>query len=297
MEDNKNTGAMATVLRRFEEHRQDAEDPDRRDWRWRDGTLLFPEGRCCYCGEPVRSNRLWVVDQGWLRGQLDVEKGVFEKPEHPHAGTDGSLCLGGSDSPTEALFFGVNPSDPVIRDMDIQKWYAKMFGHTCHSKDALKPSELFPGGGRDYDDEEDNDCEYCCHCCDRECCTESGVPCDCGCEECYCRTPNCFNCNEAFGEDEGAEINVSGRYRYFCEKCWSVTHARCQRCRSLYPTTETEEMDGQRYDSYCASYLRRQQERLAAQRAVERPQMRVTIAGGVITAISPIDIDNDTTTT
>jgi hypothetical protein len=295
MEDNKNAEAMTTVLRRFGEHRQEAEDPDRRDWKWRDGTILFPEGRCCYCGEPVRSNRLWVVESGWLRGQLDVEKGVFEKPEHPHAGTDGGLCLGDSNNPIDALFFGVNPSDPLRRDMNIPKWYAKMFGHTCNSKDALKPSELFPGGNGSYDEDEDEGCESCCHCCDRECCTESGIPCDCGCDECYCRTPNCFNCNEAMGDDWG-EIHNGDRYRYFCHECWSATHFRCTRCLGLFPVNETVEMDGEKYDTYCAGYMQRQRERIAQARpritltpsASTPPMMRVAVVDGVVTLVDNI---------
>lgn len=280
MEDNTNAGAMTTILRRFEEHRQEAEDPNRRDWRWSDGTLLFPEGRCCYCGEPVRSNRLWVVDQGWLRGQLDVEKGVFEKPEHPHAGTDGSLCLGDSDSPTDALFFGVNPNDPVMRDMNIPAWYAKMFGHTCHGKDALK-SELFPGGGSSYD-EEDNGCEYCCHCCSADCCPEDGM-CDCGCDDCYCRPPNCFNCSEELGDDDWAEIPIANRHRYFCQKCWSATHTICMHCHVAYPTSEIEEVAGVRYDRYCAQYMRQQARRQQA----SPPSVEISILDGAITFTAP----------
>jgi len=260
MEDNdNNTKAMTSVLRLFEEHRQVVEDPSRRDWKWRNGTILFPEGKCCYCNAPVRSDKLWVVDQGWLRGQLNIKEGVFEKPDHPHSGTDGGLCLGDSDNPIDALFFGVNPSDPLRRDMSIGEWYSRMFGHVCGSKEAmaLKASELFPGncGGRDDDDEErDDDCDRCCNCCEVECCSESGI-CDCGCAECYCLRSTCFRCEGPIGEDYTHLDQGDSRWRWICHTCWSETHARCPRCRNVHPSNEFVNAGDASYCQYCTRYM------------------------------------------
>ena len=251
MKDNQN--AMRTVLQAFDEHRQHVEDPSRRDWKWREGTLLFPEGRCCFCGEPVRSNRLWVVEQGWLRGQLDIEKAVFEKPEHPHAGTDGSLCLGGSNSSTEALFFGVNPADPVMRSLDIPEWYAKMFDHVCGVAGALKPSELFSAraGMNDGDDEDEDHCDDCCNCCDRGCCTGNDEVCDCGCSECYCIPPICQLCEGDIG-DERTQVRTNDlTWKWACSTCL-VGFTACSSCYARIANAELVAVDDARYCSYCA---------------------------------------------
>jgi hypothetical protein len=271
MGDNKD--AMQTVLQLFSNEQQIASDHTDRRWRWRNGTILFPEGRCCYCGTAVRSeDRLWVVDGDWLRGQLNVkgETAIFEKPEHPHSGTDGGLCLGDSDDPQSALFFGINPGDPLRRDLNIPKWYSEMFGHKCGEGKQLE-SELFAAGPRyDEDERDDDDCEDCCHCCDRNCCSGNGTICDCGCEECYCIPAICRGCDGPIGDDYAWLTNNQG---YRCHTCWSATRARCERCNSLKPNAEIEEVAEEavmrKYCHYCAEYLRGRPARMTSTAAVE----------------------------
>lgn len=266
MDETNNKNAVQDVLRRFQEHKAESEDKTRHDWKWRDGTILFPEGRCCYCGAPVRSNRLWVVEAGWLRGQLNVESGVFEKPEHPHSGTDGGLCLGGTDNAVEALFFGVNPADPLRRDMHIGKWYEKMFGHVCGKEGGLRASELFTSVGDRYDDDGDSDgdnpCEDCCSCCERDCCSDSGIICDCGCSGCYCPPPICQICDGSIG-DERTQVRSQIRggirndyWRWACAACLERDYTACGRCQMRIENLALVWLGEHKYCRDCAEYFR-----------------------------------------
>jgi hypothetical protein len=272
--------AMQTVQRLFSNNQQASEDHTDRRWRWRNGTILFPEGRCCYCGEIVRSeDRLWVVEGDWLRGQFNIaaDKADWETPNHPHAGTDGGLCLGNSDDPESALFFGVNPSDPLRRDISIPEWYEQMFGHKC-GKGGVGSSELFARGvGYDEDDEDEDDdehCENCCRCCAVDCCSDNMTVCDCGCAECYCKPSACPECADDLGEGSAMVVVDGGSWGWRCQTCWSRTHARCARCQDTFINSQIEEFEGQKYCRHCANYLR-----------LTRPTVT---AAAVVTPASPV---------
>lgn len=214
----------ADIMREFSENRQLSTSGEDRRWRFTPGTFLFPEGRCCYCGEAVRSNRLWALDAvggGRLFGQLNVagKTAVFEKPEHPHAGTDGVLCTGGHDVLT-ALFFGVNPGDVIRRGMDIKEWYRKMFDHEC-GKQKLKPANaLFVERATRREDAPICGCEC-------ECSPRWGH-CGCGHEECLCDDFECHECGEVYNADERHPSDITGHD--YCESCFYERFAVCDHC-------------------------------------------------------------------
>lgn len=297
--DNESDKAIATVARLFSDEQQQAADGSDRRWRWRRGTILFPEGRCCFCTEAVRSNdRLWVVDSGWLRGQLNVagETAVFEKPEHPHSGTDGGLCLGDSDNAESALFFGVNPADPLRRDMSIPKWYESMFGHKCSGEvAATRTTGLFaPPVSYEGDDDDGNDgrCPDCCRCCDSDCCPNDETPCACGCEGCGCESAKCGVCQAEFtGEIYYIQQRRTGGSTWLnaCESCAdSDSFIACGSCGTRIAKEGVTAIEGV---LYCYSCERHQLRRTAATIQAAVPTAMPTLAG-TITSTQRVIVDS-----
>ncbi len=228
----------ADILREFEEHRIFVESKLDKRWLWRDGTLLFPEGRCCFCGGAVRSNRLWVIEEAWLRGQLNVEAdlAVWERPEHPHSGTDGGLCTGGNDVLT-ALFFGINPADAIRRGMDIKAWYAKMFGHVCAENELKAATGLFIAATPHRRERRPN-CPCGCGC------NPDAGRCGCGCAACICDSFTCVKCEETFRRED-YNPHVSPTDEQYCHACYNLAWLNCRYCNETVRRENAEQR-------YCA---------------------------------------------
>jgi hypothetical protein len=160
--DNLTEAGRATILREFyarEAELRPADGSEDHTWRWAEGAILFPEGRCPLCQEPMRSNRIWLIQEGarQLLGQRKLEGGrlVVEEPRHPHAnGTD--VCTGsvfGVDGTyrhndvVTALFFGINLLDCFwgktrdgVVSPDIPPWLEDFFDHLCgHPEHTTAP--------------------------------------------------------------------------------------------------------------------------------------------------------------
>lgn len=125
-------------------------------WRWAQGTFVFPEGLCCYCGGVMRSpcifqavNRQYYGSWKVVRGEDGVGRLVYDD-SHPHV-NNGSICMGAGNyqagSVADALFLAFNPLssyfgemiDPVTdqsinTNTRIKRWFADRFDHSCESK-------------------------------------------------------------------------------------------------------------------------------------------------------------------
>ena len=80
-------------------------------WKWRKGVVLFPEARCPFCQDVMRSRAIWVVHGYNLVGQAVPRSGrelKLDPPKHPHA-TPSNICMGNAVDPLQALFAGLNP--------------------------------------------------------------------------------------------------------------------------------------------------------------------------------------------
>lgn len=260
-----NETSALEVLRAFSENRAIQLSGQDKRWRWRNGTFLFPEARCCYCGRAVRSNRLWVADPGWLRGQLklDGDKAVWERPNHPHAGTDGGMCLGGTtEDLVTILFFAVNPldtlrwhGDVIAAATGIRAWYAEMFGHTCavggsEATGVLKVADgIFAAMTPVHRDRRPR--------CGCECrCSPDVGPCECGHEQCVClpELVNCMTCQvesswyDMFADPAGGD----GR---LCHACWQATCIECNWCGRSWLRADGLHVTGENGNSYCPEHV------------------------------------------
>lgn len=194
----------ASILRGFTARAATLAQPaQQRKWRWAPGTVLFPEGICPYCRAVMRSNRIWMLGEHTLNGQVRIQppasgehvgRLVREQAEHPHVrGT--SICTGSSESAEAALFLGITPGDtywgrggaPVIK-----QWLRKMFLHQCGTEgDIAEPSYTpCPVCLTDIPNGEGHLRTTCARVrctCGCGCYPEAHENCYCGCSSCRCR--------------------------------------------------------------------------------------------------------------
>lgn len=248
------------LLSSFDSNRQLVVSGQDKRWQWRPGTLLFPEGRCCYCGAVVRSNRLWVAESGWLRGQLklDGDTAVWERPNHPHAGTDGGMCLGGTtDDLVTILFFAVNPTDtlrwhnqPAEAAAGIRAWYAEMFGHACKTAEAEASGILVAADGifaavTPVHRDRPPNCPCSCGC------NSADGSCDCGCPSCVCDWFTCELCGE---EHRNSRQESPSTGESICQRCYDERWTMCRWCRRHWELN-TGYVVGQYGHTYCPQHV------------------------------------------
>lgn len=111
-------------------------------WSFREGIILFPETRCPFCKEVVKSKAIWQVDNKAKRllGQGIPVKGQpfkLDNPKHPHvftaySGRGGGTCMGNAPDMITALFGAYNPSSLADTSQTISTWFkGKYWEHDC----------------------------------------------------------------------------------------------------------------------------------------------------------------------
>lgn len=116
---------------------------DDKSWSFREGIILFPETRCPFCKEVVKSKAIWQVDvkNKRLLGQGVPVKGQpfkLDNPKHPHVFTSnsghksGTTCMGNAPDMMTALFGAYNPSSLADTSQLISTWFkGKYWEHDC----------------------------------------------------------------------------------------------------------------------------------------------------------------------
>lgn len=195
-----------------------AEAVSDRTWRWNGEAILFPETLCPVCKQGVPNKAIWLVTgttSTWdniprLRGQaipVHGERLVLERPNHPHAYDNGTLCYGdvGSNNIVQALFLGINPESPINEP---GPWFHRYCDHDMAGEERARRGRCetgntrCPGCGRSAGcriNQADNTCGDCwpngecpgCHrrviACPCRCnCTPIYGACGCCCAECVC---------------------------------------------------------------------------------------------------------------
>lgn len=191
-------------------------------WRFRPGVVLFPEARCPYCSDVVKSKAVWLVTKTQLLGQgvpMHGQELVLERPHHPHA-TPSDICFGTAYDPLQALFGSLN-EDSAWTPMD--KWLqGKYWGHYCEemeSNDDHEDQFWCEGCGEYY---VDGDSYYYS---DRSWCR--------GCFE--DRAFNCYNCGESYPLDDARESPLG---RNWCSECWAGSFFSCSGCDKTFRLSE-----------------------------------------------------------
>lgn len=163
-------------------------------WRWRKGTVLFPEAKCPFCSSVIKSRAVWLVEDFYLVGQGVPVAGkplVLDRPSHPHA-IPSAICMGDAVDPLQALFNGLNPKSSYF-DPDheshggIPKWLrGKYWEHDCTE-------------GREAEESEDEDDGY----------------------DYYCEV-----CEQGMSDENYYSFNGS----YYCHSCWCERAFYCDYC-------------------------------------------------------------------
>lgn len=198
-----------------------------RGWRWRPGVVLFPEARCPYCKEVVKSKAIWLVTKTQLLGQGVPVRGrelVLEAPYHPHA-TPSDICFGNAYDPLQALFGGLNPKSAYVA---VDKWLkGKYWDHSC---EEMEQRSCCSGCEEGLDED---DTYY-----------FSG---DTYCNNCFSEVAfYCFDCGDAYSIDESYE-NPNG-YDY-CIRCFNRYYFRCNGCSNPFASDDSH--SGSDDESYC----------------------------------------------
>lgn len=221
----------ATILRNFTAHAVELADEvqsARKPWRWIEGVTLFPEGRCPYCNRTMYSNRIWRLSAAGAGYQLygqcriappvdggTVGRLVQEPPKHPHvSGTN--VCMGNSQSVSQALFFGINPRG-AYWSVGIRDWLRQMFGHECSRPDVQITETQCPNCPGTVVDGVVHDCNI----------VRCGCPCNYGCMPAYgtCECPCGDACRCPRGATTAAPIDCS---HSCCEACCRDRHCMRQ---------------------------------------------------------------------
>lgn len=186
-------------------------------WSWSKGVVLFPEARCPFCKDVMKSRAVWLVRGNYLIGQAVPVAGqelVLDPPEHPHATSyvsPAAICMGNAVDPLQALFNGLNvrssffnPDDEITGGMC--PWLrGPYWEHDCNEMSEAE----------DYIGEED------------------GMICD--------------NCAEYFDPDDMSEFNSN----YYCENCFNDHAFKCAGCRGTFSQDMRLSYDDDNYCSDC----------------------------------------------
>lgn len=121
---------------------ESAGSSERSTWRFIEGIILFPEARCPYCHEPMRSQRIWQARSGMVLGCWEIKEGKLVKQavRHPHVLNNGAICMGNQPLGKEmsALFLGLNFISSYFTYEHFSDWLLSEFNHVCGTRD-LKP--------------------------------------------------------------------------------------------------------------------------------------------------------------
>lgn len=124
-------------------------------WEWKYMTLPFPESKCPYCNEVIRSNSIWFINQAVTRliGIMQVKPGmkaVLQPPRHPHImDSVGTLCLGRNRDVVSLIASPPNLLDCPMGIQHVPRWLITYWDHRCaimmnHIRDYVRRGILSP---------------------------------------------------------------------------------------------------------------------------------------------------------
>ena len=112
----------------------------RPEWKFNGTALIYPETKCPFCLEPVRSEGIWFLGgaiQNRLLGAIFPEAGErvrLIQPGHPHDTGNGALCLGGHPNGLALFAHPANLRDVPMGSGHIPRWLKRYWsGHTCEA--------------------------------------------------------------------------------------------------------------------------------------------------------------------
>ena len=215
-------------------------------WTWQPGVVLFPEARCPFCQEVIRSKAIWIVRNNYLLGQgvpVHGEKFVLDPPRHPHA-TPSAVCMGNATEALQALFHGLNPESVYV---DMYNWLeGPYWEHSCRQLERSR-------NGEPLEDDDRFLCDVCNRWFNDDDSNRYGN--QTLCANCFSNVAfYCGACGEATDHDDGQLGSDDDNY---CRTCWEERFFECAKCeqpRRLDLVAYTNPDDGDRYCNVCALY-------------------------------------------
>ena len=119
-------------------------------FRMAEELFIFPETRCPFCNDVIRSRWIWQIKLGRLaavwnvtgRGRRrKIKKIVITRTTHPHVYRRGQVCLGSTRIVSDALFNGLNPGSPTgdwTHHTSWKAWLKRVWKHDCGEAPAEK---------------------------------------------------------------------------------------------------------------------------------------------------------------
>ena len=188
-------------------------------WRWAEGVVVFPDIRCPYCKQGVRSPAIWKHNDTNLIGQVVPQAGVTPElaaPKHAHVITAaGGICLGHAKTAYQALFGALNGT-AAYKGMVAPFLDSPLMGHHhCEEMDGVRENTFTCYGCEEEFDEDDacfyNDERYCDACFNE-------------------RAFSCYNC----GDSESIDERQIGSDDYdYCYRCWEQQFFKCEKCNEV----------------------------------------------------------------
>ena len=242
-------------------------------WRWAEGVVVFPDIRCPYCKQGVRSPAIWKHNDTHLIGQVVPQIGVtpaLEHPTHAHVvDNNGGICFGRAKTAYQALFGALNGTPAYVPKVMPFVTGPLMGNHHCEEIDAVRENSYICVNCDDVVDEDDvfnfnnetycNDCFYelafyCYNCGDTYSINERELGSDDFdyCVDCWRdRFFRCEKCNSVGKNDGGCYDTPDGNY---CEDCYSDNYFDCESCGET-----TDNSDRANYDdeSLCTDCFER----------------------------------------
>ncbi len=187
-------------------------------WKWANQTVVFPDLRCPFCSDVLRSNAVWVIKgESTLLGQAIPTAGrVFKltTPNHPHVKADtGAICFGNAQSAVHALFSSLNPESVYT---NVIGWLQSSYwNHDCKQL----PGRVYCYGCENSIDEDDDytfeDEHYC--------------------YECFSdRAFNCYWC----GSDRPRDDEHVVQEHSYCLRCFQRDCFKCTECEETFNTNQ-----------------------------------------------------------
>lgn len=109
----------------------------RPEWGWMHTPVVFPESRCVFCEDTIRSPGIWFLGgplHKRLFGMLRIVPGgkaVLIQPSHPHDTGGGNLCLGKNPTGIDLLATPPNLNDCPMWSYNVPQWYKRYWDHDC----------------------------------------------------------------------------------------------------------------------------------------------------------------------
>lgn len=107
------------------------------NWEWAVTPIMYPESRCPYCHDPIRSPGIWFLkgpNHSRLAGAIFPQpngKVVVVNPSHPHDICGGQLCLGSHATGIAVFMAEANLRDTPMGSHYIPRWLKRYWRHDC----------------------------------------------------------------------------------------------------------------------------------------------------------------------